>query len=42
MDEASYFCFKKRNKRNNTYRLEGKSIPGQQLVSFDLDTPFLV
>lgn len=28
--------------RNNTYRLEGKSIPGQQLVSFDLDTPFLV
>ena len=42
MDEASYFCFKKRNKRNNTYRLEGKSIPGQQLLSFDLDTPFLV
>ena len=28
--------------RNNTYRLEGKSIPRQQLVSFDLDTPFLV
>lgn len=28
--------------RKNTYRLEGKSISGQQLVSFDLDTPFLV
>ena len=28
--------------RNNTYRLEGKSIPRQQLVSFDLDAPFLV
>lgn len=28
--------------RNNTYRLEGKSIPRQQLVSFDLGTPFLV
>lgn len=28
--------------RDNTYRLEGKSIPRQQLVSFDLDTPFLV
>lgn len=28
--------------RNNTYRLEGKSIPRQQLVSFNLDTPFLV
>ena len=28
--------------RNNTYRLEGKNIPGQQLVSFNLDTPFLV
>ena len=27
---------------NNTYRLEGKSIPRQQLVSFDLGTPFLV
>ena len=26
--------------RNNTYRLEGKSIPRQQLVSFNLDTPF--
>ena len=26
--------------RNNTYRLEGKSIPRQQLVSFDLDAPF--
>ena len=24
------------------YRLEGKSIPRQQLVSFDLGTPFLV
>ena len=29
-------------KRNNTYRLEGKSVPRQQLVSFDLDIPFLV
>lgn len=28
--------------RNNTYRLEGKSVPRQQLVSFDLDIPFLV
>ena len=28
--------------RNNTYRLEGKSIPRQQLVSFYLDAPFLV
>ena len=28
--------------RKNTYRLEGKNIPGQQLVSFDLDAPFLV
>lgn len=28
--------------RDNTYRLEGKSIPGQQLVSFDLSSPFLV
>ena len=28
--------------RNNTYRLEGKSIPRQQLVSFNLDAPFLV
>ena len=28
--------------RDNTYRLEGKSIPRQQLVSFDLGTPFLV
>lgn len=28
--------------RNNTYRLEGKSIPRHQLVSFDLGTPFLV
>ena len=27
---------------DNTYRLEGKSIPGQQLVSFDLYSPFLV
>lgn len=26
--------------RNNTYRLEGKSVPRQQLVSFDLDIPF--
>lgn len=28
--------------RNNTYRLEGKNIPRQQLVSFNLDAPFLV
>ena len=28
--------------RNNTYRLEGKNVPRQQLVSFDLDIPFLV
>ena len=28
--------------QDNTYRLEGKSIPGQQLVSFDLSSPFLV
>ena len=28
--------------RNNTYRLEGKSVPRQQLVSIDLDIPFLV
>lgn len=28
--------------RNNTYRMEGKSIPGQQLVRFDLSSPFLV
>ena len=28
--------------QNNTYRLEGKNIPRQQLVSFDLDAPFLV
>ena len=28
--------------QDNTYRLEGKSIPRQQLVSFDLGTPFLV
>ena len=29
--------------RDDTYRLGGgKSIPGQQLVSFDLSSPFLV
>ena len=28
--------------KSRTYRMEGKSIPGQKLVSFDLSTPFLV
>lgn len=30
------------DEQTSSYRLEGKSVPRQQLVSFDLDIPFLV